>query len=132
MKRFLIWFVLILVLFAIPGSADNMDISSMTFEELVELRSKIDIQLMILEPEYDLILDNGDYYVGLDIPCGKVMMHRLNLEEEVSICYCRDSNDKLVDHYAVTEEHPRKRIELPEDGMITIKYGPIGIKYLND
>lgn len=132
MKRFLIWVVLILVLFSIPGSADNVDISSMTFEELVELRSEIDIQLMLLDPEYDLILDNGDYYVGLDIPFGKVMMYRLNLEEEVSICYCRDSNDELVDHYAVTEEHPRKRIGLPEDGMITIKYGPIGLKYLND
>lgn len=132
MKRFFIWFVLVLVFFSIPGSADNVDISSMTFEELVELRSEIDIQLMLLDPEYDLILDNGDYYVGLDIPCGKVMMHRLNLEEEVSICYCRDSNDELVDHYAVTEEHPRKRIGLPEDGMITIKYGPIGLKYLND
>ena len=132
MKRFLIWIVLVLVLFAIPGSADNVDISSMTFEELVKLRSEIDVQLMLLDPEYDVILTDGDYYIGLDIPDGKVMLYRLNLEEEGSICECRDSNDEYIDYYAVREKHPRVRLELPEDGMITIKRGPIGLKYLND
>lgn len=90
MKRFLIWVVLVLVLFSIPGSADNVDISSMTFEELVELRSEIDIQLMLLDPEYDLILDNGDYYVGFDIPEGLVMLYRLNFDDEYNRCFYYD------------------------------------------
>lgn len=132
MKRFLIWVVLVLVLFSIPGSADNVDISSMTFEELVELRSEIDIQLMLLNPEYDLILDNGDYYVGLDIPEGLVMLYRLNFDDEYNRCFYYDENDQYIDRAALGEEHPRKRIELPKNGMITIKNGPIGLKYLND
>ena len=132
MKRFLIWVVLVLVLFAIPGSADNVDISSMTFEELVGLRSEIDVQLMLLDPEYDVILTDGDYYIGLDIPDGKVMLYRLNLEEKYSTCDCRDSNDEFITYYALGEEHPRARFTLPEDGMICVNRGPIGLKYLND
>lgn len=132
MKRFLIWVVLVLVLFSIPGIADNVDISSMTFEELVELRSEIDIQLMLLDPEYDAILTDGDYYIGLDIPGGKVMLYRLNLEHKYSTCDCRDANDEFITYYALGEKHPRARFELPEDGMITVENGPIGLKYLDD
>mgnify|MGYP001730635515 FL=1 len=78
MKRFFIWFVLVLVFFSIPGSADNVDISSMTFEELIELRKEIDAQLMILYPDYDLILDDGDYFFGVDLEPGEIMMYQLN------------------------------------------------------
>ena len=132
MKRFFIWFVLALVFFSIPGSADGIDVSSMTFEELVELRNEIDAQLMILYPEYDLILDDGDYYIGHDISGGKVMLYRMNREHKYNTCDCLDSNDEYITYYALSEKHPRARFELPDGGMITIDNGPIGLKYLND
>ena len=43
----------------------------MTFEELVELRSLIDEQLMTLYPDYNFILNGGDYCFDSDLELEK-------------------------------------------------------------
>lgn len=130
MKRFLIWLVLVLVLFAIPGSADNVDISSMTFEELVELRSMIDERLMALYPDYDLILDDGDYFFGIDLEPGKIMMYQLNPEGTLFTVY--DESDERIDGNSIADWQPRVRYNFLDGYKLKIKRGPIGLKYLDD
>ena len=133
MKRFLIWVVLVLVLFSIPGSADNVDISSMTFEELVELRDYINERLQTLYPDYDYILTSGDYFVGIDIPEGKVMLYRLNTEnDKYDILHIYDEKNEEILFDGLTDEHPRLKIELVYDSKFEVHRGPIGLKYLND
>ena len=56
---------------SILGSADSVDSSSMTFEELVELRSLIDEQLMTLYPDYNFILYGGNCYFDIDLELEK-------------------------------------------------------------
>ena len=130
MKRFLIWIVLVLVLFAIPGSADNIDISAMTFEELIELRSSIDERLMILYPDYDMILDDGDYFFGIDLEPGKIMMHQINPEGTVFAVY--DESDEYIDGNSLADWQPRVRYDFLNGYKLRINRGPIGLKYLND
>ena len=71
MKCILIWFVLVILMVSILGSADSVDSSSMIFEELVELRSLIGEQLMTLYPDYDFILDGGDYCFDINLELEK-------------------------------------------------------------
>ena len=130
MKRFFIWFVLVLVFFSIPGSADNVDISSMTFEELIELRKEIDAQLMILYPDYDLILDDGDYFFGVDLEPGEIMMYQLNTGGTLFTVY--DETDERIDGDSIADWQPRVRYNFIDGYKLRINRGPIGLKYLND
>lgn len=130
MKRFFIWIVLVLVFFSIPGSADSIDISSMTFEELIELRKEIDAQLMILYPDYDLILDDGDYFFGVDLEPGEIMMYQLNTDGTLFTVY--DETGERIDGDSIADWQPRVRYNFIDGYKLRIKRGPIGLKYLND
>lgn len=133
MKRFFIWFVLVLVFFSIPGSADGIDVSSMTFEELVELRDYVNERLRTLYPDYDYILTAGDYFVGIDVPEGKIMLYRLNTEnDKYDILHIYDEKNEEIFFDGLSNEHPRLKTELVNDSKLEVHRGPIGIKYLND
>ena len=133
MKRFFVWFVLVLIFFSIPGSADNVDISSMTFKELVDLRDCINTRLQTLYPDYDYILTSGDYFVGIDIPEGKAMLYRLNTEnDKYDILHMYDEKNEEIFFDGLSDEHPRLKTELVYDSKLEVRRGPIGLKYLND
>lgn len=126
---------LIFALLWILTSAGNCeyDVNDMNFEELIELRDSINIRLQSLYPDYDYILSAGDYFVGMDIPEGKVMLYRLNYEnDKYDILYLYDDNDVEAMFDGLTDEHPRLKCELNNESRLQVKRGPIGLKYLDD
>ena len=91
MKRLVAILLVVLSVFSFTCCAEEIDLTSMTFEELIELRNKIDTRLKAIDPEYDYILTEGNYFVGVDMPEGEVMLYRLSAEP--------DSNDSINVYY---------------------------------
>ena len=69
MKRFLSAF-LALCLFPVFCLADLPDISGLTFDELIELKSKINLALWSAEEWQEVTIPAGLYQIGVDIPAG--------------------------------------------------------------
>lgn len=70
MKR-IISLLLPLLLISIPALASDIDLSGLSYDELVELRERIDIAIWSCEEWQEVTVPQGLYEVGLDIPEGK-------------------------------------------------------------
>lgn len=127
--------LLTVIMLVVPlgSSAANVDISDMTFDELLELKNELDMRIRALYPEYDYVLSSGEYFVGIDVEKGNVMLYYLRNDEEVSsYCAGRDANDDSVWHEYLSVSSPREKCSFEDDQKIIIERGPIGIKYLDD
>lgn len=137
MKRLVTILLVVLLIFAFTCSAEEIDLTSMTFDELVELRDQIDKQLQALYPEYDYILTEGNYFVGIDIPEGEVMLFRLSVESDgddsINVYYENEDGKKTGYSEMLTSKYPRARCMFKDSDEIRLfKGGPIGVKYLQD
>ena len=69
-KSFLLLTALILLLGAVSALAETPDLSQMTFEELAELRTLIDAEMLTRPEAEDIVLAVGEYVVGRDLKPG--------------------------------------------------------------
>ena len=69
MKK-VVMLVLALVLVGVVASAE-VDLSGMTYEELVELRDQLDKTIWAMDEWEYVQVPGGDYDVGVDIPAGR-------------------------------------------------------------
>lgn len=69
MKRF---FALILVLLSLTGTvyADTIDLSGMTYEELVSLKNRINLAIWNSQEWQEVTVPQGVWKIGRDIPAG--------------------------------------------------------------
>lgn len=134
MKRILVILMIFLFVFAGSASASEIDLTSMTFDELVELRDQIDQQMRAIYPEYDYILTEGNYFVGIDLPAGKVMLYRLSTDDtSLDDVLFYDENGEKVGREWTTSKYTRKRCVIAEGQELhLIEGGPIGVQYLQD
>lgn len=126
--------IVILVSMALSSGIADKDIfnfENYSYDELNEIHADLDSYLYATYSEYDYILLDGDYFMDVDIPSGDIMAYRLNLDSEYSIITAYEDK-QIIDRIFVSSEHPRSKINLPENGMIMVENGPIGLKYLND
>ena len=130
MKRLIAILLVVLFVFAFTCSAEEIDLASMTFDELIELEAQIKQRLMEIYPDYDMILDDGEYFVGIDFDPGKVMFYQLN--PEGTLINVADENDDWIDSNSLADWQPRLRYALVDNYKLSIKRGPIGVKYLQD
>ena len=134
MKRVLVILMIFLFVFVGSASASEIDLSTMSFEELVELRDQIDKQLQAVYPEYDYILTQGNYFVGVDLPEGTALLCRMNGDDaEYDKVLFYDENKETVGSEATRPKYSRTRCFL-EKGQELVLWagGPIGVKYLQD
>ena len=87
MKRVLL--VALVLMLALPAFAD-VDLSGLTFEELVTLRAKVQSEMMTHDEWQEVTVPAGVYKIGVDIPAGHwhitpVPSPRVNY---VHITYC--------------------------------------------
>ena len=134
MKRLVAILLVVLSVFTFTCSAEEIDLTSMTFEELAELRDQIDEQMRANYPEYDYILTEGNYFVGIDMPAGEVMLFRLATSDDISCgVNVRDENEELIYTKNLIREYPRARCTFEEGYEIRLIWdGPIGVQYLQD
>ena len=110
-------FCLIMVLCLIPIVAlSDADLSSMSYEELLKLRSKIELEIMSRPEWKEVEVPAGEWRVGVDIPAG---VYSFSVADE----YCcsfkvyTDSSKKRYDFIVLSENSSYGRYVL-EEGMI--------------
>lgn len=137
MKRLIQALLLIMIFSSFLGAAEKANYDEMTIDQLLEMRSEID-QAICKQKEIDgIVITSGDYFSGVDIPAGKIMVTYLSSEKKYASLYIWNvaSNGKdrvIVGDIAVSEEHPRGIIELEDDRMIRIENASVILTYLND
>lgn len=112
-------FALILAL-AVPALAD-VDLSGLSFDELVALKSQIDLELFA-RPEWQSVeVPQGLYLVGRDIPAGKWTVRPIETHySEVSVgLTMEDGGMKLKYPYKVSESLYGPRSSLYSEGKRT-------------
>lgn len=70
MKRILVLFMALLCIAGV-ASAEAIDLSGMSYEELVALREQVDLAIWNSEEWQEVEVPQGVYVVGQDIPAGK-------------------------------------------------------------
>lgn len=128
--------VLLIILLALTGSAtaSEIDLDSMSFDQLLELRGQIDDRLRTMYPLYDYILEEGNYFVGIDLPEGKVLLSRLTIENKgIELMEIHDENQEILYGAGMTATYSRVRCTL-EEGQELILWGhtPIGVQYIQE
>ena len=56
---------------AVPAAAENIDLTALSWEELLELKEKITLEQMSRDEWQEVEVQQGVYVVGEDIPAGK-------------------------------------------------------------
>lgn len=75
MKRMLLTLMaLALLMSAACAVAETTDLSQMTFEELADLRARIDAEMLLRPEAEDMVLGVGEYVVGRDLMPGSYYM----------------------------------------------------------
>lgn len=133
MKR-IACFVLAVFFSIIPTmvNASEIDILGMSFDELIALRTELDARIRELYPEYDYILDSGEYFINIDFPAGNVMLYYLREDGAATQCVVRNSDDEFTFNDCLAPYSPREKCVLADGDKLEIHRGPIGIKYLDD
>lgn len=70
-KVMTIFITLVLILALAPAAFADVDLSGMTFDELVALRDQIDLAIWNSQEWQEVTVPQGLYKVGADIPAGK-------------------------------------------------------------
>lgn len=69
MKKLLSLLVLVALFLSVPASAD-VDLSGMSFDELIALREQVNLALWATEEWQEVTVPAGAYEIGKDIPAG--------------------------------------------------------------
>ena len=62
--------VLLLLVLAIPATAESVDLDSLSFQELAALRDRIQLVMMQRDEWQEVAVPQGVYKIGEDIPAG--------------------------------------------------------------
>lgn len=94
MKK-VILLVMALLLVGALASAE-VDLSGMTYEELVELRDQLDKSIWAMDEWEYVQVPGGDYDVGVDIPAGRWTLVGVDSYSEIKVCESRAQKDDYV------------------------------------
>ena len=68
MKRIICWTITLMILFAVPCScAEDIDLSGMSIDELVELKDRINLAIWNSQEWEEVTVPQGEWIVGEDI-----------------------------------------------------------------
>ncbi len=108
--------VLVLVLFVVPSAFAAVDLSGMSYEELVALRDSINAELLSRGIEKKVNVPAGEYIIGKDIPAGE---YKITTEAILINVVTLDKQGNYVGMHSVSPERIIGKLMLT-DGM-TIK-----------
>ena len=116
MKKFLC--VLILCVIPVVAFSDGIDLSSMSFDDLIALRYKIDSEILSRPEWKETEVPQGTWVVGEDIPAGSYSIRAKATDDSVLIRIYKNSNDSIGNaHYIYQDNQIIGKIIL-SDGMI--------------
>lgn len=146
MKKLFCLSLVFCLMFAISAFASDIDLSSMSDEELLELKTNVDTEVSNRNLDGGFELPIGVYKIGTDIKAGSYVFYDLeNLEDPVDkiygieipvsrIAYIEwyESEDDFANHEnrdieGIRPESPY-RLSLDDNMVLEVTVKPVGIK----
>lgn len=127
MKRlFAVCMILVLICAAISASAGTLDLSSMTYQDLVQLQRKVVFEIMGRPEWRQVTVPAGTWRVGDDIPAG---YYSISTEGRALVCVWLRNKDDYADngryYYDIlTADKPCGKIIL-KTGMLVDTDAPV-------
>lgn len=127
MKRFLALLFVMLFFISIASAETTFDLSSMSTEELLNLRNAINTELAVRGfKEKEVIVPPGRYTVGTDIPVGVYTLTRS--EEYFSGIKTYTPSGQYDLTFSVSTDTPIGKLELTEGQTVEILYETVVFK----
>lgn len=136
MKKIIV-ILLIIVLLMPCAFAEDIDLSGLTFDELVSLRSKVQLEMMNRDDWQSVTVPVGVWQIGVDIPAGHYSFKAIPDYDgwmDISIAYGDLLNDMKTDlelfkssfyvAHGFNQYKPDFDLDL-QTGYVVIKYGPV-------
>lgn len=121
--------LLVLCVLALPVFAfAEIDLSGLSFQELIDLRQQIDRLLFGSEEYKEVTVPQGNYTVGVDIPAGA---YSLSASSFATCVIYEDSTaapEKLVGTYMISSGSPVAKLELTDGQYVELVGGSVVFK----
>lgn len=126
-KFFAIMLFVLLALSAVSVFAQDIDLASMSFDELEALKAKVDYEYNSREEVEPVTLPLGDnYYVGKDIAPGRYWIYQYKVGDNTrAFADVYDENDEKVKSFYFSMGDAPEQDDLEEGWRIRISYGPV-------
>lgn len=128
MRRLFALVLVFLMMFCSVATAESIDLTALTFEELIALRQEIDMLLFASDEYKDVPVPAGDYVIGEDIPAGT---YSLDSDGYAMISVYADASKDLMGMdacHSVGGGETVGKIELKDGQVIEIQMGSIIFK----
>ena len=119
MKKLIALLMIIALLLPVAVLADLPDISGLSYDELLELRTKIQLQLFSSKLVDGITVPPGEYIIGVDIPEGSYRVGAISLERN-SVIAINSAEKKVIASYAIGDLYGAYEV-----GKMTIENGMI-------
>ena len=127
MKKLIALLMIIALLLPAAVLADLPDISGLSYDELLELRTKIQLQLFSSKLVDGITVPPGEYIIGEDIPEGSYRVCAISLERN-SMVIIYSAGKNVLTSYAIGDLYGAYEVgKLPlENGMIIeVDFAPV-------
>lgn len=97
MKKILVMILAVCLLIPIAAADDGFDLSSLSFEQLLDLKQKVTAEI-VSRPEWKAVtVPAGEWIIGVDIPAGYYSMSA----EGLAITEAKPAGSEYFDFYHV-------------------------------
>lgn len=121
MKRSIIFILSLTLSLSLVLSASAVDLSGMSFEELLFLRDQLTAEIMSRPEWKEVTVPAGKYMIGEDIPAGSYSVTSTGLVSYLAVYYeAGKENNDYDEYYIVMENNPLGKVILKSGMIITI------------
>lgn len=128
MRRLFALILVVLMMFCSAASAEGIDLTAMSFEELIALRQEIDLLIFASDEYKNVSVPAGEYVIGEDIPAGT---YTLDSDGMAMISVYSDASKNImgmVAAHTVGNGETVGKIELKEGNVVEIQFTSIIFK----
>lgn len=119
--------VVLLVALSVPSFASDIDLSSMSFDDLVALKLKVENEIMSRPENKEVSVPAGIYEIGVHIPAGEYTLTADGSYAAITVSTTDDFEDyaAMISIDSIDEDTPVGRMSLKTGQFVKIEYGSI-------
>lgn len=130
MKKFIVAIAFLLVLVSAISASADYDLSGMSYEELLNLVSQAQREMMTRSEYQEVTVPMGIYKIGEEIPAGKWQITKANDNSYVYVNIGSQLADNMLElkgfsYVKLDSDTPSMDFTLPEGMYIWIEKGPV-------
>lgn len=104
MRKVLSIIVLIAIVLTVSVSIADVDISGLSYEELVALQKNITKEIMSRPEWKEVEVPSGQYTTGIDVPVGEYSIRPKNANDTVYFRYYPKNGEDHYNYYRITDK----------------------------